>query len=99
MMKCPSCVLRVLIEFAGVPIIVSTVAATGAARRAGTGKDSGSFIGSFTPFPGCSAGSGPAPGVLPGFQLMALNGRDIKHLWVETPGDQMLQLLPSEVKV
>ena len=30
---------------------------------------------------------------------MALNGRDIKHLWVETPGDQMLQLLPSEVKV
>ena len=53
MMKCPSCVLRVLIEFAGVPIIVSTVAATGPARRAGTGKDSGSFIGSFTPpFPG-----------------------------------------------
>ena len=48
---------------------------------------------------GRSAGSGPAPGVLPGFQLMALNGRDIKHLWVETPGDQMLQLLPSEVKV
>lgn len=53
-----------------------------------------------TPFPGAFfSGSGPAPGVLPGFQLMALNGRDIKHLWVETPGDQMLQLLPSEVKV
>ena len=30
---------------------------------------------------------------------MALNGRDIKHLWAETSGDQMLQLLPSEVKV
>ena len=50
-MKCPSCVLRGLIEFAGVPIIVSTVAATGPARRAGTGKDSGSFIGSFHSVP------------------------------------------------
>ena len=41
------------------------------------------------------------PGVLPGFQLRALNGRDFsKGPWVtETPGDQLLPVLPADAKV